>query len=96
LSAGTYQVFLPEIVSSWQDEHVRFAARVKHKNGIETVWMEPKQSKSISIWDHMIPNPTKVIGTFQFNEGTDGFVEILAAGSEGQVPADAVIFKKVE
>lgn len=96
LRAGTYQVFLPEIVSSWQDESVRFAARVKHKNGIETVWMEPKRSKSLGIWDHMIPNPTKVIGTFQFNEGTDGFVEILAAGSEGQVPVDAVIFKKVE
>jgi hypothetical protein len=43
----------------------------------------------------MVPNPTKVIGTFEFNEGTDGFVEILAEGSEGQVPADAVIFKKI-
>jgi len=95
LSAGAYQVFFPEIVSSWQDEELRFAVRVKHKNGIETVWMEPKKSKSISIWDHMIPNPTKVIGTFEFNEGADGFVEILAEGSKGQVPADAVIFKKV-
>ncbi len=95
LSAGTYQVFFPEIVSSWQDEELRFAVRVKHKNGIDTVWMEPKKSESISIWDHLVPNPTKVIGTFEFNEGTDGFVEILAEGSKGQVSADAVIFKKV-
>jgi hypothetical protein len=95
LSAGIYQVFMPEIVSSWQDEPVRFAVRVKHKNGVDTVWMEPKRSKSIGTWDHLIPNPTKEIGTFEFNEGTDGFVEILAEGSRGQVPADAVIFKKV-
>ncbi|MHC4388617.1 MAG: PKD domain-containing protein [Planctomycetota bacterium] len=95
LSAGTYQVFFPEIVSSWQREKLRFAVRIKHKNGIETVWMEPKRSKSIGMWDHLIPNPTKVIGTFEFNEGTDGFAEILAAGSNGQVPADAVIFKKI-
>lgn len=95
LSAGTYQVFLPEIVSSWQRDELCFAIRIKHKNGIDTVWMRPKRSKSIGMWDHMIPNPTKVIGTFKFNEGTDGFVEILAEGSEGQVPADAVIFKKI-
>lgn len=95
LSVGTYQVFFPEIVSSWQDEELRFAVRVKHKNGIDTVWMEPKKSESISIWDHTIPNPTKVIGIFEFNEGTDGFVEILAEGSKGQVSADAVIFKKI-
>ena len=95
LSAGKYQVFFPEIVSSWQDEELRFAVRVKHKNGIEAVWMEPKRSRTIGMWDHLVPNPTKVIGTFEFNEGTDGFVEILAEGSKGQVPADAVIFKKV-
>jgi len=88
-------VFFPEIVLSWHDEDVSFAVRIKHKNGIDTVWMEPKKSRVIGIWDHMIPNPTKMIGTFEFNEGTDAFVEILAEGSKGQVPADAVIFKKV-
>ena len=96
LRAGRYQVFFPEIVSSWQDEHVRFAVRVKHRNGTDTIWMEPKKSGVISIWDHMIPNPTKVIGAFEFNEGTDGYVEILAEGSTGQVPVDAVIFKKLD
>lgn len=95
LNAGTYQVFFPEIVSSWQDEELRFAVRVKHKNGVETVWMEPKRSRVIGKWDHLTPNPTKVVGTFEFNEGTDGFVEILVEGSKGQVSADAVIFKKV-
>jgi len=95
LSAGKYHVFFPEIVSSWQDEKLRFAVRVKHKKGVETVWMEPRRSRVIGKWDHLIPNPTKLIGTFEFNEGTDGFVEILAEGSKGQVPADAVVFKKV-
>ena len=88
-------MFFPEIVSSWQDEELRFAVRVKHKNEVETIWMEPKRSRVIGKWDHLTPNPTKIIGTFEFNEGTDGFVEILAEGSKGQVPADAVIFKKV-
>lgn len=95
LSAGKYQVFFPEIVSSWQRGPVRFAVKVKHKNGIDTIWTEPKRSTTLSMWDHMTPNPTKVIGTFEFEEGTDGYVEILADRSKGQVPADAVIFKKL-
>lgn len=95
LSAGKYQVFFPEIVSSWQDEVPRFAVRVKHKNGTDIVWMEPKKSDTVGMWDHRIPSPAKTIGTFEFNEGADGYVEILAEGSKGQVPADAVVFKKI-
>jgi hypothetical protein len=33
-----------------------------------------------------------MLGNFEFNEGTDGFVEIHAGGSEGLVIADAVKF----
>ncbi|MHC4591343.1 MAG: PKD domain-containing protein [Planctomycetota bacterium] len=95
LRAGKYEVFFPEIVSSWQDEPVRFAVHVKHKGGTDTVWMQPERSPTLSIWDHMEPNPTKVIGVFDFGEGTDGYVEILAEGSTGQVPADAVVFKRL-
>jgi hypothetical protein len=95
LRAGKYEVFFPEIVSSWQDEPVRFAVRIKHKGGTDTVWVQPERSSSLSIWDHMEPNPTKVIGVFDFDEGTDGYVEILAEGSTGQVPADAVVFKRL-
>ncbi|MHC4789812.1 MAG: PKD domain-containing protein, partial [Planctomycetota bacterium] len=95
LRPGTYEVFFPEIVSSWQEEAVRFAVRVRHKGGLDTVWMEPRRSPEVSIWEHMAPNPTKVVGTFEFAGGTDGYVEILAEGSEGQVPADAVIFRRL-
>jgi hypothetical protein len=41
------------------------------------------------------PADSAVIGTFVFEEGADGFVEILAGGSEGQVLADAITFAKV-
>jgi hypothetical protein len=39
------------------------------------------------------PGDSRVIGTFEFAEGMDGFVEILAQGSKGLVMADAVTFK---
>jgi len=42
------------------------------------VWVEPLKSRAI--------------GTFEFAEGTDGFVEILSKESRGQVVADAVRF----
>jgi len=56
----------------------RFAVRIRHAGGEETRWIEPATSRKI--------------GTFEFTEGTDGFVEIAAAGSRGQICADAVAF----
>ncbi len=61
---------------------VRFRVRVRSKNRDEIVWMEPAKSK--------------IIGTFEFEEGMDGFIEILAGGSRGQVLVDAIIFTKIE
>ncbi len=61
----------------------RFAVRVKSKGQKENiVWVEPSKSRSI--------------GIFEFDEGMDGFVEILSEGSTGQVLVDAIVFKKVE
>jgi PKD repeat protein len=59
----------------------RFAVRVKSKNEDEIIWMEPSKSR--------------IIGIFEFNEGMDGFVDILSEGSTGQVLIDAIIFEKL-
>jgi hypothetical protein len=56
--------------------------RVKHKYGADIVWAEPLDSL--------------IIGTFDFHEGTDGYIEIMASDSMGPIVADAVIFKPVE
>lgn len=68
-------------VHSKSNPDSRFAVRVRSRAGEETIWMEPSKSK--------------VIGTFEFDEGMDGYVEILSGGSTGQVLVDAVIFKKI-
>jgi hypothetical protein len=59
-----------------------FAVRVHSKAGDATIWMEPTKSR--------------LIGTFEFYEGMDGYVDILSAGSKGQVLVDAIVFKKAE
>ncbi len=64
------------------DPDVRFAVHVHHAQGDQMVWMEPARSRRI--------------GVFAFHDGTDGYVEILAAGSTGQVLADAVVFKRLD
>lgn len=76
LQAGRYEVRLHE--QSPFDPDSRFQVRVRHAAGESIVWMEPSQSRQI--------------GVFSFAEGTDGFVEILAEGSSGQVVADAIAF----
>ncbi|MCZ7599250.1 MAG: hypothetical protein M5U09_18260 [Gammaproteobacteria bacterium] len=99
LAAGRYEVVLPNLTPYEPERReakvdgqpppalaeynapCRFAVRVRHRHGDETVWMEPAKSR--------------VIGEFEFEEGTDGFVEILAGGSTGQVLADAVIWKRL-
>lgn len=40
----------------------------------------------------MEPSKTRIIGTFYFDEGTDGYVEIHTKDSRGEVLADAVMF----
>jgi hypothetical protein len=42
------------------------------------------------------PAKSRIVGTFDFHEGTDGFVEIHAQDSSGLVIADAVEFTRIE
>jgi hypothetical protein len=56
-----------------------FDVRIRHKLGDEVRRVNPTDSR--------------VIGTFEFDEGMDGFVEIHAGNSTGMVIADAIIFK---
>ena len=79
LRAGRYEVSFSDRTPFGRG--ARFAVRVRHAKGEESVWVEPAESL--------------VIGTFEFDEGTDGFVEIRTAGSTGQVLADAVTFRPV-
>ncbi len=41
------------------------------------------------------PDASRVIGVFEFEEGTDGFVEIHPGGPSGLVIADAVVFRSI-
>ncbi|HVE41268.1 MAG TPA: PKD domain-containing protein [Planctomycetota bacterium] len=84
LAAGRYEVSLLETTPFRPNEQVpadiRFAVRVRHRGGTSLVWMEPLKDLRI--------------GAFDFAEGTDGWVEILARDSRGQVVADAVRFER--
>lgn len=71
----------PQPVNPEYNPDSRFAVRVKSKNGEQIIWMEPSKSREI--------------GFFEFDEGMDGFVDILAEGSVGQVLADAVVFERI-
>jgi hypothetical protein len=77
LRAGTYEVALSEATPFHADSE--FDVRVRHRGGEATVRVRPQESRRI--------------GTFEFDEGTDGFVEVLARGSTGLVIADAVVFQ---
>jgi hypothetical protein len=86
LAAGTYEISLAEatpyskVAGFRREGPMRFRVRVRHADGEDSVWVRPLESRTI--------------GRFRFEEGTDGFVEILAEGSHGQVLADALHFKK--
>lgn len=79
LRAGRYDVSFVEETPFGIDPASRYAVRVKHKNGVQLVWMEPARSRAI--------------GRFEFEEGTGGFVEVAAEGSRGQILVDAVRFR---
>jgi len=80
LTAGRWEVALsPKTPFAPQ---ARFAVRIRHTGGDETLWIEPTRSRRI--------------GIFRFDEGTDGFIELLAEGSKAPVLADAVVFTKAD
>lgn len=107
LEAGIYDVWLYERTpfSSGppaNNEPAGFNVRIVHAEGDTTIWMEPKITegffprpiKDPEGWSWINPQPSRKIGTYKFEEGNDGFIEILADGSYGQVIVDAVRFLK--
>lgn len=79
LQAGEYDVSLSDETPF--SSGVEFDVRVRHADGDQKVRVRPEEGRTI--------------GTFTFDEGADGFVEILAEGSKGLVIADAVIFRRL-
>jgi PKD repeat protein len=109
LEAGIYDVWLYERTPyasgpPANNEPARFQVRIVHAEGDTAVWMEPEKTQGFSPrpykdqsgWQWLEPQPTRKIGTFRFEEGNDGFVEIWAEGSTGQVIVDAVRFLKMD
>jgi PKD repeat protein len=80
LCSGKYVVELSE--ETPYRAGTEFNVRVRHRGGDSVVRISPSRSRRV--------------GTFDFEEGTDGFVEILAEGSKGLVIADAVRFRRVD
>lgn len=89
--AGEYIRFSPDVkkgkykvsfVPETPFNSCRFKVLVHSAEGDSLVWMEPERSRTI--------------GVFDFNEGMDGFVQVFAEGSEGEVLADAVRFERLE
>jgi len=76
LRAGAYVVALSDATPFHPG--TEFDVRVRHLRGETTVRVDPGKSRRV--------------GVFEFPEGADGYVEILAGGSKGRVIADAVVF----
>ncbi len=79
LKAGTYAVSFSE--ASPFGTNTEFEVRVRHRGGMSALRVRPDQ--------------TRRIGVFEFDEGTDGYVEIHADGSKGLIIADAVEFRSL-
>jgi PKD repeat protein len=107
LEAGTYDVWLYEKTPyasgpPANNEPVRFQVRIIHADGDTIVWMEPQRMQGFfprpfqdqKGWGWYEPQPSRKIGTFKFEEGKDGYAEILSECSTGQIIVDAVRFLK--
>jgi hypothetical protein len=77
LRRGRYLVAFHEATPFGPD--AKFQVRVRYSSGVDVITVQPSRSRHI--------------GEFEFEEGTDGLVEILAEDSTGLVVADAVVFR---
>jgi len=78
LHAGRYEVSLDGQTPFRPG--TQFDVLVRHRSGETLLRIQPEQSR--------------VLGTFEFDEGADGFVELRCGGSRGLVIADAVAFQR--
>ncbi len=77
LKAGEYTVALSAATPFRPG--TEFDVRVRHRSSETMVRLRPENSRRI--------------GTFRFDEGADGFVELHAGGSKGLIIADAAVFE---
>jgi PKD repeat protein len=109
LESGLYEIWLYEKTPfasgpPANNEPTRFKVRVVHSTGDTLIWMEPQKMKGFyprpykaqEGWAWLEPQESRKVGTFRFEEGKDGYFEILAEGSRGQIIVDAVRFLKME
>jgi len=90
-AAAEFVRFTPDLRSGRYE--VAFADETPFRTGTEfDVRVRHHDGDSVA---KVVPAKSRTIGTFDFDEGTDGFVEILAEGSKGLVIADAVHFRRV-
>jgi hypothetical protein len=80
LQAGRYEVAFSDKTPFAAG--VEFDVRIRHAAGEQTIRVRPDQSRKVGVWD--------------FLEGTDGYIEILAEHSRGLVIADAVVFRHTD
>lgn len=85
---GEFIRFTPDLEAGRYHVHLnlgpgagRFDVRVRHRGGEDVVRMGPDRPR--------------LVGTFDFDEGTDGFVEVRTENSEGLVAVESVTFERV-
>lgn len=88
---GEYFRFTPDLKKG--KYMVSFVPETPFRECKLKVWVHHSEGDSILYLD---PNQSRTIGGFNFSEGMDGFVQVFAAGSEGEVIADAIRFKMVD
>ena len=88
-----------------EGEYFRFTPDLKKgRYKVSFVPETPFRECKLKVWVHhskgdskfsIDPNKSRTIAEFYFSEGMDGFVQVTASGSEGEVIADAVRFEMV-
>jgi len=88
---GEYFRFTPDLQEG--KYRVSFLQETPFKDCELKVWIHHAKGDSLIM---VKPNKSRTIGDFYFSEGKDGFVQVYASGSKGEVIADAVEFKMIE
>lgn len=79
--AGRYEVFVAYPVNANRAANV--PVKIKHADGVATVTLNQKQKPKVQ-------GLLEPVGTFRFEAGKAGYVEISNAGTQGFVTIDAV------
>ncbi len=85
----------PNLVAGKYNVYVRYVSASNRASNVPYVITHNQGASSVSVNQRINGGQWVSVGTYIFNQGTGGYIEVLTQGTNGYVVADSVLFEQI-